>query len=374
MSLTAVLVGPSRNVGGGVLAFCDNLERGLSRAGVPTDRMWVGTGRGDDNNITESTEGLKAFIQALPGVWATAGAGRVVHINTMFTQKGLVRDAIVYLVARLRGSRVLTQFHGGVPRDITGPFTRAAMRLLCNAESVVVINPRQVQHFRDIYPWLENRLHLIANAVDLPDLDLDTAIPRRLEHPRVIYVSRLVADKGLLETVRAIGVLRRRGVNLPMDVTGRGPAYESVQRAVREEGIEDLVHLLGHIPIQDKEAVLRNGTILSLPSYYKAEGQPIAIIEGFAWGLPVIGSNIEPVSFMIQEGVQGASVPPRNPEAVADAIQRLLANRDAYARIARHNRALADEQHNLERASKRFLELYRGADSSEQVTRVGATD
>jgi len=229
---------------------------------------------------------------------------------------------------------------------------------------VVVINPRQLQQFREIYPWLGKRLHLVANAVDLPDINLDTAIPRRLERPRLAYVSRLVTEKGLLESIRAIGILRRRGVDLAMDVCGGGAARRTVEEVVREEGIEDLVFIHGHVSIADKDALFREAAILTLPSYYQAEGQPIAIIEGFAWGLPVIGSNIEPVSFMVQEGVHGASVPPRNAEAVADAIQRLLSDRNAYERIARSNRALADENYNIERASKRFRDLYYGAGST----------
>lgn len=358
---TIVLVGPPRSAGGGVLAFCDSLERGLSRLGVPTDRLWIGAGRGDDNDIAGSMMGVKALIRALPSIWAKSGVGKVVHLNTSFTQKAVLRDAVLYAIARLHRSKVLTEFHGGSPSQITDPVSKAAMRLLCNSNAVVVINQRQLQQFRDLYPSLGNRLHLIFNAVELPDVDLDSAIQHRLRHPRVAYVSRLVAEKGLLETVHAVGILRQRGVNVALDVCGGGPARSEVEKAVREERIEDLVLFHGHVPVADTGALLREASILSLPSYYKSEGQPMCIIEAFAWGLPVIGSNVEPVSFMVQEGVHGASVPPRNAEAVADAIQRLLSDHKAYDLIARNNRALAEESYNLERSSKRFQDLYLGS-------------
>jgi glycosyltransferase involved in cell wall biosynthesis len=366
MKSPIVLVGPPRNVGGGVLAFCDNLERGLQRAAVKTERMWVGTGRSDDNNLEESAQGIKALLKSLPGIWQHCGGGRVVHINTSFTQKALVRDAIVYVMARLRGSRVVVEFHGGLPEQTPDALSVNAIRVLLGADALVVINDGQRQQFLSMNPGLEHKLHLIANPVDLPMLDMNAMIAARVAGPRLLYLSRVIPEKGLLESLRALGILKRRGVTLGMDVAGDGPAEPDARRIVQEEGLETQVVFHGRVAGEVKDRLFRNASVFMLPSYYM-EGQPIALIEGLAYALPAVVTNMEPLASMVLNGVHGTHVPPRNAEAVADAVQALLQDPDHYVAMARNARELAEREHDLERTTERFLRLYSASRNGQTI-------
>lgn len=366
MKRTVILTGPPRSAGGGVLAFCDNMERAYTRLGAKVQRMWVGTGRGDTNDATETAHGVKGLLSSLPQIIKLPNNNTVLHINTSFTQKAMVRDAFVYLMARLKGSRVVVEYHGGLPQDLSDGLSRMALRVLSNADAGVVINQGMKRGLLALFPHMSGKLHLISNAIDLPKYDLEAVIAARYANPRLLYLSRIVVEKGLLDSIRALGLLRRQGVALPLDVAGDGPAMNEAQRIVQEEGLESQVIFHGRVSGEVKDKLFREAAIFLLPTYYM-EGQPISLIEALAWGIPSVVSNLEPVCSMVQDGVQAVHVPVKTPQAIADAIQRILADAQAYARMARSDRALTEQDHELDRAARRFLELYEGSGSERTV-------
>jgi glycosyltransferase involved in cell wall biosynthesis len=367
---TIILTGPPRSAGGGVLAFCDNMERAYTRLGRTVQRMWVGTGRGDTNDATETAHGVKGLLSSLPEIIKLPNPNTVLHINTSFTQKAMVRDAFVYLMARLKGSRVVVEYHGGLPQDLTDRLSRNALRTLSNADAGVVINEGMKRGLLALFPYMNGRLHLISNAIDLPKYDLEATISARYANPRLLYLSRIVVEKGLMDSIRALGLLKRQGVILPLDVAGDGPAMDEAKRIVKEEQLENQVIFHGRVAGEAKDKLFQQAAIFLLPTYYM-EGQPISLIEALAWGIPSIVSNLEPVCSMVQDGVQAVHVPVKTPQAIADAVQRILADGPSYARMARADRALTEQDHELDQAAKRFLELYDTANSS-QTAQVNA--
>lgn len=370
MKRTVILTGPPRAAGGGVLAFCDNMERAYTRLGWTVQRMWVGTGRGDTNNATETAQGFKGLLSSLPEILRLPNKNTVLHINTSFTQKAMVRDAFVCFVAKLKGSRVVVEYHGGLPENLSDGLSRTALRILSSADAGVVINEGMRNGLLKLYPHMKGKLHLISNAIDLPRYDLETTIAARYKNPRLLYLSRIVVEKGLLDSIRALGSLKAQGTVLPLDVAGEGPAMDDARRLVTELRLEAQVVFHGRVAGELKEKLFREAAIFLLPTYYM-EGQPISLIEALAWGIPSVVSNIEPVCSMVQDGVHAVHVPPKTPQAIASAVAHILAEAQSYADMARNDRALAERAHELERAAQRFLELYANADAG-QATQAKA--
>ena len=356
-----ILHGPHAKAGGGVLAFCNTLERALNaQQGVGIKRWFIGAATGDGTTAGGAVAGLRALTSSLPPLLALARRGRVLHINTSFTQKALVRDAIFARLARVRGARIVVQFHGGLPEHTADRASRWAMGTLSSAEALVVINPRQREQLVALQPRTEGRIELIANSVDLPAFDLEAAIASRLAAPRLLFLSRLDARKGILETLHALAELRQGGREMRLDVAGDGPALEPARALAAQLGLGDLVTFHGTVGGEAKARLFREASAFVFPSYYP-EGQPIAVLEAFAWGLPVVAANLEPVASLVPDSVNGLHVPPRDPHAIAEAVTRLLADGDGYATMARANRARAEGEFNSSLAAQRFLRVYRRA-------------
>lgn len=352
-----LLSSPHPRFSGGVAMHCNALEGAYQARGLDVRRFYVGTGRDEDNSLTAKLHGLQALAASVPR-FARAVGGTVVHLNPSFTPKSLVREAALLAVARGRGCRVVVEFHGGSPADAARGLSAAATAWLCRgADAVVVINRLQREQLLARWPDLAPRLHLIPNGVPLPSLEAGAAA-RRFARPRLLFLSRLIEEKGPLDAIRAVDLLRGGGLEVALDVAGDGAAMGQAQDLVRQLGLGGLVTLHGRVDGAAKEELLRQAAIFLFPSYYPAEGLPVAIIEAFAAGLPVIAGDIAPVDTIVEHGRTGLLIPTRQPGAVADAVRGLLGDEATYTRMAASSREVAETEYDLEGIAARFISLY----------------
>jgi len=110
-------------------------------------------------------------------------------------------------------------------------------------------------------------------------------------------------------------------------------------------GLADQVRFLGFCP--DVPGLLMGHQICVLSSHY--EGMPLALVEGMAAGCAVVGSAVPGIRELIADGEDGRLVPPRDPAALADALQSLLASPAEAARLGRAARATALGRYSLGR-------------------------
>jgi glycosyltransferase involved in cell wall biosynthesis len=95
---------------------------------------------------------------------------------------------------------------------------------------------------------------------------------------------------------------------------------------------------------------------LVLPSH--SEGVSLALLEAMAAGLPVIATAVGGIPEVVTDGTNGLLIPPRNPEALARALDRLLADPDFARRLGEQARAEAEAHHSLERLGREINEIY----------------
>lgn len=141
--------------------------------------------------------------------------------------------------------------------------------------------------------------------------------------PLVLYAGRLLWDKGIGELVQAGQLLRERGVKFRLAFAGEtdpgNPA--SIPPSTLENWVEDgQVEWLG---FQTRlEETFQNCHLVVLPSY--GEGVPTVLIEAAAAGRPIVASDVAGCREVVQHGVNGILVPPRDPTALAQALETLI--------------------------------------------------
>lgn len=101
---------------------------------------------------------------------------------------------------------------------------------------------------------------------------------------------------------------------------------------------------------------LRSADVFVLPSFL--EGQPIAILEAMASGLPVVASAIGAVPDLIRDGVEGRIVEPGDVAGLASALGELVQDPSARREMGRAARRRAEEHHGLESLSARLAKIY----------------
>jgi len=201
-------------------------------------------------------------------------------------------------------------------------------------------------------------VHSLLISLIRTDSLLDS-VARHLPPPgaerRLLWVGRLDPDKGLeilLECVRIL--LARHTIPLHLDLVGTGALEEELRRQVRTMGLHERVTLRGYLAFGPQlEALYRNATVFVLPSN-ESEGFPQVVIESLAVGLPIVSTAVAGIPFLLRDGVHGLLVPPRNPRALAGAVERVLTDPELYLRLSASGLDLA-RQHTLEAEREKML-------------------
>jgi glycosyltransferase involved in cell wall biosynthesis len=177
-----------------------------------------------------------------------------------------------------------------------------------------------------------DRIDVLPNGILSPPDDGPSTLPELVVPPGTSLigaVGRLYEVKGYDYLIRAVALLKERGLSVRCVLLGIGPAEAQLRALVAELGVGEEVRIVGRR--DDVAAVTRALDVAILPSRW--EGCPLAIIEYMALGAPIVASAVGGVPELIEDGVHGVLVRPRDPVALADGIQRLLEDRALAARL-----------------------------------------
>ncbi|MGQ0749534.1 MAG: glycosyltransferase family 4 protein [Betaproteobacteria bacterium] len=286
----------------------------------------------------------------------------VVHVNVSLNYKAFWRDALYVAVGKMLGRKIVYQIHGGSVDQFCG---RPLMRSICRVmfrltDSVVVISTVQLERFASLFQ--ARRVMLIANAVDLREFDgavLPDRSARTADGLRVLYLARLVREKGIFELIDAMSALRHdpalTGVTLT--IAGSGPAYQDVVQRVTALGLDGQVQVVGPVQGESKARLLREADVFILPSYH--EGLPYSVLESLACGIPVVATRVGGIPDLIDNGVHGLLIEPRSAQAIVQAVTKLACDRALLKQMSGACLLRARERYGLDRLSREFDALYR---------------
>lgn len=215
-----------------------------------------------------------------------------------------------------------------------------------------------------------NRKHMLANyevaypaklrvqrvAVDVTQFTPATVAMPSLRPPLVVAIGRLVAKKGFIHLVRACSRLAQSGVNFRCWIVGEGPERAALQAEIAALGLQSRIRLLGAQPNVRK--FLERAEVFVMPCVQEAggdrDGIPTTLMEAMAMRVPVISTEISGIPELVQHETTGLLAPPEDPEALARAMARLLADEALRARLAAAGRRYIEQCHNLEINSRRL--------------------
>ena len=155
-----------------------------------------------------------------------------------------------------------------------------------------------------------------------------------------LFVGRVTPEKGVLELAQAIRILKQHGVSLYVAFVGPDEGNMSTAITLASGGDSQRIIMTGFSATP--ESFMSAADFLVLPSY--REGFGSTIIEAAACGIPAIGSRIYGIIDAIEEGKTGLLVEPRNPEQLAEAMRKLVIDRQYGSKlgIAARMRVLAN--------------------------------
>lgn len=225
------------------------------------------------------------------------------------------------------------------------------------ADAIVPNSNSQGKFICNNFPFLCKKVHPIINFVDV-DRFTPLEAPVRNEALRVVTVARYTQQKNVLTYLKAVRMVKEMGLNVHFDWYGdkkhNATYYAEIEKEYQKLDISDYLTL--HNPNQKIEEEYRKADMFCLPSLY--EGYPNVVAEAMSCGLPIICSNVYENPYIVEEGVNGFLFDPKKPEAIADAIKKMVGlSYENRLEMGKRNRQLCLKRNTEDAFLKSYIEL-----------------
>jgi glycosyltransferase involved in cell wall biosynthesis len=263
-------------------------------------------------------------------------------VKTSHEWTSLMRDLPLLLATRSSSPCTVLQFHGGHSERLVRPgswlfklVTRLAFDL---SDGVLFLSSDEARAAATFYP--AGVFRVVINPFAARVADSDRAWPSSIEEraTNVLFVGRLIEEKGVMDVLDAVWMLRER-LPLHLTVAGSGPMASALRHRAARLGLsEGEVRVVGEVDAGRLEALYRQSDVFVLPSYW-VEGFPTVISEAMSAGLPVITTRTRGMADHLIEEENALFVPAKDPRSLARALDALLRDPVLRARMSEANRA-----------------------------------
>jgi colanic acid/amylovoran biosynthesis glycosyltransferase len=300
-------------------------------------------------------EPLAKTVYALPKAWAWARAyaGTFDHVLGYWGNYAATAAYAFHRIAK-RPVPFSIWVHAGTDLYRTPVFMREKLLYADNIITCCEFNTGYIARaFADIAPQVMPKVHVSHHGLDLAQFPFSAG---GRPGNSVLAVGRLAKHKGFDYLVRAVALLRTRGVDVTLDFVGDGEEQGSLASLAAQLGIKDLVRFRGWLKFAAVRRAMSEATVLVHPSEGLGDGLPNVVREAMAVGTPVVASDVAGIPDALSDGC-GVLVPPRDVESLAASIEQLLNDPVRRAAIATRARARTEERYDLWRNGVRLARL-----------------
>jgi glycosyltransferase involved in cell wall biosynthesis len=225
------------------------------------------------------------------------------------------------------------------------------------SKKIVVTSPFYASSSLYIRKYTD-KLEIISPGVDtniyniLDNMDKD--------RNSILFVGQLNKEsqhKGLSYLLDAINIIRHSIPTVKLIVVGKGNYVDHYKMLVRSMGLTDNVKFMGLRQGKELAMCYNRSAVLVLPSYNRAEGFGMVLIEAQACGTPAIGTMIGGIPYAVKDGETGILVHPKNSKMLADAILKIITNENLLKEMGRKGCKRVREEFSWEKSSDKMFEI-----------------
>lgn len=242
-----------------------------------------------------------------------------------------------YLIARAlkkRGYKVLYHFHnkGVARRSDLWPDKRLYRSFFRNAK-VMLLSDRL---YTDVEKYVSKSDLLVChNGIEFPPYSKQG---NRGSIPRLLFLSNLFKEKGILTLLDTAGILKKKGLSFRLDIAG-APTEEISAEAIHDEishrGLEPETSYLGPVYGDDKLNLYRKSDIFVFPTRYHNECFPLVLLEAMSQSLTCVSTTEGGIPDIISDGETGYLVESDSPEALAGRLESLITDPELMRNMGR---------------------------------------
>jgi D-inositol-3-phosphate glycosyltransferase len=272
------------------------------------------------------------------------------------------------------------------PGEMEGEYRiQGEQEVLRIADRVVAATPAELAQLQWLYRADTSKVEIVPPGVDIshfypiPQDEAKEFIGLQPCDQLLLFVGRIEPLKGIDNLIEAIAILRRQGVYVSLSVIGGDPdqvvvshdgaetkrsvefnmsEMKRLQEMRARYGMEDLVAFLGRRSQDTLPYYYSAAEAVVVPSHYESFG--MVALEAMACGTPVVASQVGGLAYLVQDGETGYTVPADDPQALADALNRLLKDPEMRARMGLKAAEFAKE-YAWSKIAARIIKIYEQA-------------
>jgi len=323
--LRIALVGPLPPPAGGMANQTRQLSELLTRDGARVEL--VQTNAAYRPGWVARLPMLRAVFRLLPYLWAlwrAAGRNQLMHVMANSGWSWHLFAAPAVLVAWMRACPVVVNYRGGEADAFLQTSARGVRWTLRRASALLVPSG----FLQGVFQRYGMAADIVPNVVDLQRFQPAEALGWP---PHLIVARNLEALYDNASAIRALQKVRQQFGDAQLTIAGTGPEQEMLQTLAASLGLFSAVHFVGRLDRDAMAQLYRRATVSLNTSL--ADNMPNSVLESLASGVPVVSTDVGGVPFLVQHEHTALLVGPQNPDALAQAVLRVLNDEGLRSRL-----------------------------------------
>jgi glycosyltransferase involved in cell wall biosynthesis len=331
---------PAKDSWGGPIASEPPFVEALRRLGANvTEEVYV---YGDKEKPTPFFERLRRVLKTAFRFRKILNDQRfdLIHLNTAFDLRTILRDSVSLFLMKPRRAKVFFKLHGSAAEEFAS--AGFMMRLLIDylkkkTDGFGVHTSEEKANFVRL-GFDAEKFYFVKNAVTI-----HAQLPENFVRPQkkpgetfnLLFVSRFIAAKGLIETIKACAILRERGFNFILTCVGDGETGAEAKAEVERLNLQSQVKFTGYIAEEEVTKYFFESDLFVFPTRH-IEGFPNVLFKAVAVGLPVVTTAIRAAADYLSEP-GNCLFCSQEPENIAEKIIELIEDKALREMMSAHN-------------------------------------
>ena len=280
-----------------------------------------------------------------------------VYITIGQTFFGVLKYFPYFLMSKIYKKEIIIHIHGNhlwkEYDNLKGIKKKIFHKILSMSDKGIVLSNSLKKNLSPFLP--DDKIYILENFVE--DFLFHDIPEKKFDKLRIIYLSNLMHEKGILDLLEALQILSNNNVDFEAKIAG---GIDEKMKSTIDSYLKDLhenVTYLGLVYGEEKRSLLNWGNVFVFPTYYSMEGQPISNFEAMATGNIILTTEHAGIPDVFQEGINGFYIEKKSAASISNKLIQISKSFETYKPISKHNIDEAREKFRVENFIKKLNQI-----------------
>ncbi|MEJ2615463.1 MAG: glycosyltransferase family 4 protein [Ignavibacteriaceae bacterium] len=271
------------------------------------------------------------------------------------------RDVLILVFTRWCTRKIVFQFHAGgfdILLKKLNPIEKHLAHIAYkNANATIILSPK----FKDEIKWIKpKKVYVVPNGIK-DHFKFSTAVKSNINDTAILTVGMISEAKGIFISIETARILKEKNYKFIWNFIGSFQSVElkqEIESKILKYGLMDFVNFPGSLFGKEKISIYSNADLFCFPSFDN-EAMPLVLLEAMMMSLPIVATNWRGIPDVIDNKKNGLLVPIKDSIKLAEAIEKIINNRELRNKLAENARKKYLSEFTIEKHLKRMEDVFK---------------